>query len=183
MVTAYLVVLGLVACERLLELVVSRRNARAAFARGGIEYGVRHFRVMSLMHTAFLLACALEVVLLRRPFTPWLGWPALGLVILAQGLRYWAILSLGDRWNVRVIVVPGEAALRRGPYKIMRHPNYLAVAVELFALPLVHGAYLVAIAFSAANAVLLSVRIRCEEKALKTHCAYDEQFGLTGSVQ
>ena len=176
MVSAYLLLLGLVACERLIELALSRRHARAAFARGGVEYGRGHFRVMSAMHTLFLVACALEVVFYERPFVPWLGWPALALVAAAQALRYWVIATLGDRWNVRVIVVPGEPAVREGPYLFLRHPNYLAVVVELAALPLVHGAYLTAIAFSLANAVILGVRIRCEEEALRTHCAYDERF-------
>ena len=178
---AYVVLIAAVACERLFELTLSRRHARAAFARGGLEYGSGHFRVMSVMHTAFLLACVLEVVLLERPFMPWLGWPALALVATAQALRYWAISTLGDRWNVRVIVVPGEAAVRGGPYRFLRHPNYLAVIVELAALPLVHGAYLTAMAFSLANAVLLGVRIRCEEQALRTHCAYDEHFARRAS--
>ncbi len=181
MVIAYLVLIAAVACERLFELALSRRHARAAFARGGVEFGAGHFRVMSIMHTAFLVACALEVVLLERAFLPWLGWPALGLVAGAQALRYWAIVALADRWNVRVIVVPGEPAVRRGPYRFLRHPNYLAVVIEMAALPLVHGAYLTAIAFSVANAVVLGVRIRCEEQALRTHCAYDERFARRAS--
>jgi len=85
-------------------------------------------------------------------------------------LRYWAIASLGDRWNVRVIVVPGEALVVSGPYRYVRHPNYLAVAVEIATLPLIHGAYLTAIAFSAMNAALLRVRIRTEEAALGAPC-------------
>jgi methyltransferase len=181
MVTAYLVLLSLVGCERLLELWISKRHARAAFARGGVEYGTRHFRVMTVMHAVFLPACALEVLLLGRPFTPWLGWLALAATVAAQALRYWAITSLGQRWNVRVIVVDGEPAIRRGPYRFLRHPNYVAVVVELLALPLVHGAYLTAIAFSLANAALLAVRIRVEERALTTHCSYAERFGLTRS--
>lgn len=182
MVSMYLVLLGLVATERLVELALSRRHARAAIARGGIEYGARHFRVMSVMHTAFLAACALEVVLLHRPFVPSVGWPALAAVLGAQALRYWAIGALADRWNVRVIVVPGEPAVRRGPYRFLRHPNYVAVVIELVALPLVHGAYLTATAFSIANALLLRVRIHVEEEALKTHCAYAETFGLERGV-
>jgi methyltransferase len=100
-------------------------------------------------------------------------------VICAQVLRYWVIGTLADRWNVRVIVVPGEPAVRRGPYLLLRHPNYAAVVLELVALPLVHSAYLTAIAFSVANALLLRVRIRVEERALTTHCSYAETFNLT----
>jgi len=165
-VEVYLALIGLVACQRLAELRLSRANLRKALARGAVEYGRGHFPVMAALHAAFLCSCALEVVLLHRPFPGAVGWAALALFALAQGLRYWAIASLGDRWNVRVIVVPGEALVVRGPYRYVRHPNYIAVAVEVATLPLVHGAYLTAVAFSALNAALLRVRIRTEEAAL-----------------
>jgi methyltransferase len=176
-VTPYLLLLAAVGAERLVELRISRRNAASAFAEGGIEVGQAHFRVMKLLHLAFLFACAAEVVLLRRPFVPALGWPMLGLVLAAQALRYSAIAALGRRWNVRVIVVPGAPAVVRGPYRWLRHPNYAAVAIEGFALPLVHGAWLTALVFSVANAWLLRVRIRCEERALATYCDYDARLG------
>lgn len=175
--TVYLVLLALLAAERGVELRLSRRNAALAFAQGGIERGQRHFRVMKLLHTAFFAACAAEVVLLRRPFLPALGAAMLAVALGAQALRWWAIASLGPRWNVRVIVVPGAPAVRRGPYRFLRHPNYLAVVLEGFAVPLVHGAWLTALVFSAANAVLLAVRIRCEEEALADHCAYADRLG------
>jgi methyltransferase len=165
-VESYLALIGLVACQRLAELRLSRANLRKALARGAVEYGRGHFPVMAALHGAFLCSCALEVVLWPRPFPGAVGWGALAAFALAQGLRYWAIASLGDRWNVRVIVVPGEALIVRGPYRYVRHPNYLAVAIELAALPLIHGAYLTAIAFSAMNAALLRVRIRTEQAAL-----------------
>ena len=163
---AYLGLVALVACQRIAELRLSRGNAGKAFARGGIEHGRGHFPAMAALHAAFLGSCVLEVVLLRRPFPSALGWIALSAFLLAQGLRYWAIGSLGDRWNVRVIVVPGEPPIARGPYRFLRHPNYLAVAAEMVALPLVHGAYLTAIVFSTLNAALLRLRIRTEEIAL-----------------
>jgi methyltransferase len=175
-VALYVGLVALIGLERLVEMRLSARNARRAFARGGIEYGARHFRWMSLMHAAFLIACIWEVILLRRVFVPLVGVPALAVVVVAQGLRYWAIAALGDRWNVRVIVVPGAMAVRRGPYRFLRHPNYAAVVLEMAALPLVHGAYLTAIVFSIMNALVLTVRIRCEERALMRHCFYAEQF-------
>nr|AYM54209.1 isoprenylcysteine carboxyl methyltransferase (icmt) family [Sorangium cellulosum] len=162
----YLALLGAVSLERLAELFISRRNARRAFARGGVEVGQGHFRAMALMHTAFLAACALEVLLLRRPFPGLLGFAALGLALLAQAMRYWVIATLGEQWNVRIIVVPGDAPVSGGPYRYLRHPNYAAVIVEIAALPLVHGAWLTALVFSALNAIVLSVRIRAEEAAL-----------------
>ena len=174
MVSAYLALLLLIGAERLCELALSMRNARLAFARGGVETGARHFRAMTLLHALFLPACAAEVLVLHRAFPGALGWLALGAALSAQGLRWWAIASLGARWNVRVIVVPGEPPVRRGPYRFVRHPNYLAVAVELLAVPLVHGAWLTALVFSAANAWVLRVRIHTEEAALGT--GWDQAF-------
>lgn len=162
----FLALLGAVALERVFELWLSRRNAAWARARGGLEVGERHFRVMSLMHSAFFVACAAEVVLMGRTFPGVAGWLALGVAAAAQGLRYWAIAALGPRWNVRIIVLPGEAPVVGGPYRFLRHPNYLAVCLELAVLPLVHGAYLTAVVFTVLNAWMLRVRIRAEERAL-----------------
>jgi methyltransferase len=166
MVTAYLVFLALFGAERGAELWLSRRNARIAFAHSGVETGVAHFRAMVAVHALFLPACAAEVLLLRRPFPGALGYAAAAAALLSQALRWWAIASLGWRWNVRVIVVPGAAPVRRGPYRWLRHPNYVAVAVEMLCVPLAHGAFVCALLFSAANAALLRVRIRAEERAL-----------------
>jgi methyltransferase len=163
---AYLALLLLVAAQRLFELRMSRRNARWAFARGGVELGRGHLGPMVILHALFLAGCAIEVLALDRPFTPALGIPMLVLLGAAQGLRVWTQTALGPRWNTRVIVVPGLPRVRSGPYRRLRHPNYLAVAVEGFALPLVHGAWLTALSFSLLDAWLLRVRIRCEEAAL-----------------
>ena len=167
---AYCAFLAGIAAERLFELRLSKRNAAAAFARGGIEVGREHFGAMRALHAVFLGACALEVVLLQRTFEPLLGWPMLALALGAQSLRYWAIASLGPRWNVRVIVTPGDPVVTSGPYRWLRHPNYLAVVIEGFAIPLIHGAWISAALFSALNAWLLRVRIRVEESALAEHC-------------
>jgi methyltransferase len=163
---AYLAGLCALAAERLWELRLSSRHVRRLLSRGGLEVGQRHYRVMAAFHAAFLAACAGEVVGLNRPFPGGLGWLALGAALGAQALRYWAIWALGDRWNTRIVVVPGEPPVVRGPYRWMRHPNYVAVAAEMAAVPLIHGAWLTALAFSAGNAALLFVRIRAEERAL-----------------
>jgi methyltransferase len=165
-VRLYLGLLALVALERGVELVLSARNANLARARGAVETGQGHYPVMSVFHGAFLVACALEVVLLRRPFPGALGWIALAVVLGAQALRYWAIATLGWRWNTRIVVVPGAAPVTGGPYRFVRHPNYVAVIAEMVALPLVHGAWLTALIFSLGNVWLLRVRIRAEEHAL-----------------
>jgi methyltransferase len=163
----YIALVVFTGVERLVELVISKRNAERAFAAGGIEYGQKHFPWMVALHTGLLAACIAEAVLLDRPFIPLLGWPMLVLVILSQALRYWCIATLGRQWNTRVIVVPGLHLVVNGPYKWLRHPNYLAVVVEGFALPLVHTAWLTAVTFTVLNAVLLlGFRIPTEDRAL-----------------
>ena len=167
MLPLYLTVVALTAVERLAELVVSARNARWSFARGGVESGRGHFPAMVALHTALLVACVVEVVVADRPFLPWLGWPALALVVASQALRWWCIGTLGPRWNTRVIVVPDLPLVVRGPYRWLRHPNYVAVVVEGIALPLVHTAWVTALVFTVLNAVLLlRFRIPAEERAL-----------------
>jgi methyltransferase len=164
--TVFLGYMGLLVAERLVELWLSKRNAARAFARGGVETGQAHYRVMVAFHTLFLVACVAEVFGLRRPFPEAWGWVALGGAVAAQGLRYWAIATLGDRWNSRIIVVPGLAPVTGGPYRLLRHPNYVAVVLELLTVPLIHGAWLTAAVFTVGNAALLFVRIRAEEQAL-----------------
>jgi len=167
MVGAYVGLLALVGVERLVELVISRRNAREAVARGGQEFGRGHFPAVALLHALFLPACALEVILLGRPFLPWLGATMFVAALAAQALRYWAVTSLGHRWNVRIIVEPGVPLVTRGPYRYIRHPNYVAVALEGVALPLIHTAWITAIVFTVVNAwLLLRVRIPAEVQAL-----------------
>ena len=163
----YLALLAGTGGERLLELVISARNARWALANGGREEGRGHFPAMVALHTGLLVACALEPVLAPRPFLPVLGIPAVVVVLAAQALRYWCILSLGRRWNTRIVVVPGLPLVRRGPYRFLPHPNYLVVAVEGVALPLVFTGWLTALVFTVLNAVLLlRFRIPAEEAAM-----------------
>lgn len=162
----YTVVVALVALERLAELVVAKRNLSWSLARGGRETGFSHYPFMVVLHTGLLAGCLLEVWLGNRPFLPALGWPMLGLVIASQALRWWCIRTLGPQWNTRIVVVPGLPRVTGGPYRLFSHPNYVAVVVEGFALPLVHTAWLTAIAFSVLNAGLLTVRIRAENVAV-----------------
>ncbi|MFC9386738.1 isoprenylcysteine carboxyl methyltransferase family protein [Streptomyces venezuelae] len=162
----YTLLLAAVAAERLVELAVARRNAAWTLARLGVEYGRGHYPVMVALHTALLASCLIEPWLLDRPFLPLLGWTMVVVVVLAQALRWWCVTTLGPYWNTRVIVVPGTRLVRAGPYRFARHPNYVAVVAEIVALPLVHSAWLTAAAFTAANALLLAVRLRCENAAL-----------------
>lgn len=167
-VLVYVVLVGLVGLERVAELVVSLRNAKWCFGRGGVESGQGHYPFMVVLHTGLLVGCVVEVLVADRPFTPALGWPMLAVVLLAQGLRWWCITVLGPQWNTRVIVVPDLSLVGSGPYKWIRHPNYVAVVAEGVALPLVHNAWITAIVFTLLNLPLLAVRIRTEEAALAT---------------
>ncbi|WEV79738.1 isoprenylcysteine carboxylmethyltransferase family protein [Janibacter cremeus] len=164
--TPFVVLVGLVALERLAELVVSRRNAAWSLARGGREYGRGHYPVMVVLHSGFLVAMLVEAFV-RRPEVPSvLAWSMLALVAASQALRWWCILTLGPRWNTRVIVVPDLPAVRTGPYRLLAHPNYVAVVVEGIALPMVHAAWITAVTFTVLNAGLLAVRLRVEDAAL-----------------
>ena len=169
----FLVVL---AVQRAGELVHSGRNVRRLKKRGAIEHGAGHFPLLVLVHVLFPLALVAEVVGLGS--RPGELWPfALGFWLAAQVLRYSAVSALGERWSVGVWVLPGEPLVRRGPYRFLRHPNYVAVVTELFAAPLMFGAWRTAIAITILNALALAHRIRTEEAALR------EASGASGSAR
>ncbi|MEE6272244.1 isoprenylcysteine carboxyl methyltransferase family protein [Georgenia wangjunii] len=163
----FTVLIAAVGLERLAELVVAKRNAAWSFARGGRESGQGHYPVMVVLHTALLVGALVEVWTTRPAFVPLLGWTMLALALGSQALRWWCITTLGPRWNTRVIVVPDLPLVTGGPYRWFAHPNYVAVVVEGFALPLVHSAWTTALAFTVLNAALLTVRIRTEAEALR----------------
>jgi methyltransferase len=164
--TAYTVGLALLATERAVELLVSRRNTEWAMARGGIEVGHAQYRVIVVFHTLFFFACFGEAVLLNRSFLGSFGFAALAAAVAAQVLRYWVVATLGERWNTRIIVLPGLAPVTSGPYRYVRHPNYLAVLVEMTCVPLIYGCWITALVYAVGNYVLLTIRIRDEERAL-----------------
>jgi methyltransferase len=165
-VGVYYALLGVIAVERLAELVVSQRHAVALLRRGGVEYGQGHFPVMVVLHVGLLIGCVVEPLAARHPFIPALAWPMLAVVVAANTLRWWCIATLGPRWTARVVVLPGVPLVTGGPYRWFAHPNYVAVVVEGAALPLVGSAWITAAAFTVANAALLTVRLRCETRAL-----------------
>lgn len=162
----YVLLIALVAVERLAELVVAQRNLAWSKTQGGVEFGAGHYAVMVVLHTGLLAGCLAEVFFLDRPFIPALGWPMLAIVVAAQGLRWWCIRTLGRQWNTRVVVIPGARRVTGGPYTFMSHPNYVAVVAEGIALPLVHSAWLTAAVFTVLNAALLYTRINTENNAL-----------------
>ncbi|MGW2552570.1 isoprenylcysteine carboxyl methyltransferase family protein [Streptomyces sp. NPDC001635] len=164
----YGLLVAAVAGERVAELVIARRNQRWSTARGAIVAGQGHYPAMVALHTGLLIACPAESWLLDRPFVPALAWPMLAVLVCAQALRWWCIHALGPRWNTRVMVVPGLPLVTSGPYRWrwLRHPNYAAVVAEGVALPLVHTAWVTAALFTSLDAALLTVRVRCENRAL-----------------
>lgn len=162
----YLILLSALIVERIFELNLARRNAHRAFKRGAIEVGQAHYRVMVAFHSLFIVSCAVEAAAFPHWLPRALVWTALLAEACAQALRYWAVSTLGERWNTRIIVTPGAAPVTSGPYRFMRHPNYLAVAIEIAAVPLIGGAIVTAIVFSIGNALILAVRIPAEERAM-----------------
>ena len=164
----FTVLVVLVGVERLAELVVSNRNAAWSLQQGGHELGRGHYPSMVVLHTGLLVGMLVEAWVVRPEVPVLLAGSMLVLAIGSQALRWWCIRTLGRRWNTRVIVVPGLPLVRTGPYRLMSHPNYVAVVVEGVALPLVHAAWVTALVFTAANAVLLTVRLRVENAALAT---------------
>jgi len=170
--TGFIALTGL---ERIAELRIGRRNLAWSADRGGVEQGRGHWPFMVALHIGLLVGCVAEVWILRPQFQPALGGTMLALALGAQGLRWWCIQTLGPRWNPRVVVVPGLAPVRTGPYRWLRHPNYVAVVLEGIALPLIHGAWWTAMVFTLLNAILLTVRIPCENAALSTLPAPEEK--------
>jgi methyltransferase len=162
----YFALLGALCLERLVELWLSARNLRWALAQGGQVSGRSDFRLMVAVHAAFPFACALSAWRTGAQAPQWVSAGALGLAVAAQLLRYWAIFSLGRRWNTRIVVIPGAPPVVRGPYRFIRHPNYLAVAIELAAFPLIAGGWRTAVVFSLLNLALMWRRIPAEESAL-----------------
>ena len=165
---AFTLLIVLVSIERLIELRVSKRNLQWSFARGGVEFGRSHYPFMVALHVFLLAGSLLEVWIWQKPLIAALSWAMLMVVLAAQGLRWWCISTLGRRWNTLVVVVPGLPPVTSGPYRFVRHPNYLAVVIEGLALPLVGFAWVTALIFTVLNIPLLMVRMRVENQALAT---------------
>jgi methyltransferase len=154
-------ILGLVVAQRLAELAISMRNARRLLDRGAYEVGAGHYPLFVILHAAWLLGLFYFTWGLEA------GWPWLVAYLALQAARGWVIAALGERWTTRIIVLPDEPLVKRGPYRLLRHPNYLVVAAEIFILPMVWGLFWYALVFSILNAALIAWRIKVEEQALK----------------
>ena len=141
----------------------------------GLDEGPR--RRCRPLHGGLLLAAPAEVFLFDRPFIPGVGVACLVVVAISMALRYWCVMTLGRRWNTRIVILPGVPVITGGPYRFLRHPNYLAVVLEVATLPMIHTAWVTALLFSLTNVVILWVRITVEEFALRTHCSYESELG------
>ncbi|MBB4826122.1 methyltransferase [Sporosarcina luteola] len=169
--------IGIVIIQRLIELVVARRNERWMKNQGAIEAGTSHYRYMVAMHVCFFASLLAEVFYFDLSPPPiWRVW--LGIFLVAQVMRVWCLVSLGKYWNTKIIVLPGAHVVRRGPYKWIRHPNYVIVATELLVLPLLFNAYFTAILFTLLNIWMMAVRIPEEEEALKNATNYRDVFSM-----
>lgn len=171
------IVISIVILQRLIELLIARRNEKWMLSQGAFEVGASHYPIMVAMHVTFFVSLLLEVMIFERALSPiWIA--LLGVFLLAQAARIWCLLSLGKFWNTKIIILPGADVIRRGPYKWLRHPNYLIVTIELLVLPLLFGAYSTAFLYTLLNVWMLSVRIPAEEKALKEATNYRKTFSL-----
>lgn len=162
----FYIIVGLVIIQRLVELVIAKKNEKKSLAAGGIEYDKKGYSGIVIMHVMFFISLFAEYFYFEHTLNKY--WVIfLILFIAAQGLRYWAIVLLGSMWNTRIIIVPGSKLVKSGPYKYFRHPNYMAVITELAVLPLMFSCFVTAIVISAVNLLLLKRRIAIEENALE----------------
>ena len=163
---AFTALVFIVAVERLIELVVSKRNLRWSREHGGVEFGHSHYPFMVALHMFLLVGSLVEVWVWQRPLIPVLSITMLALVAGSQALRWWCIATLGHQWNTLVVIVPGMPKVTGGPYRWLAHPNYLAVVIEGVALPMVGFAWVTAVIFTVLNIPLLMIRLRVENSAL-----------------
>jgi methyltransferase len=160
-VSVFWAVLALVVAQRLAELVYARRNTRRLLADGAAEVGAGHYPLIVAVHVGWLAALLVSVPADAAP-----NWWLLGLFLAVQFARIWVMMSLGPYWTTRVLSIPGAPLVRRGPYRWVRHPNYMVVVTEIALLPLAFGAWDIAVVFSLLNAIVLTHRIRVENAAL-----------------
>jgi methyltransferase len=177
MTVGFLILLGLVGVERLVELRISRRNQRELVHRGAKKIFEPHFRWMVVLHTAVLVCAAAEVLWLGRPFIPWLAVVMGALFVFSNVLRWWVIRTLGSHWNVQIIQSSQLGVVTSGPYRWIRHPNYVGVVLEVFSLPMIHTAWITALAATVAHCELLRRRLRLEDGALLSNPAYRAAMG------
>jgi len=155
----------LIIIQRLFELQIAKRNEKWMKEEGGVETGKKHYKWFVLIHSIFFLSILMEATMLDNSLLPF-NYLLFVVFLLTQASRIWCLLSLGKFWNTKIIVLPGASLVKKGPYKYVKHPNYIIVGVELFIIPLLFGAYITAFVFPILHIVLLRIRIPLEEEAL-----------------
>jgi len=170
--------LAFVIFQRVCELAIAKRNENWMKEQGGVEFGKTHYIFIVFVHALFFISLCLEVLVQEKEISPY--WPGIvSLFLVTQIGRIWALSSLGKYWNTKIIVVPHATVIKKGPYKFLKHPNYLIVTLEFVVIPLLFQAYGTLIAFSLLNALILMIRIPAEERALCDHTKYNEVFHKT----
>ncbi len=176
----YVIFLFLIA-QRVTELFIAKRNEEWMRNRGGVEHGNEHYPYIVGLHVLFLLSFFAEVKVFQRELSE-LWYVLVPILFLTQLMRYWAVISLGNYWNTKILIVPNDVVVSRGPYKFLKHPNYIVVAVEILLLPLLFHAYITALLFTILNAIMMTVRIPAEEQALQKHTNYQEVFSIKSKL-
>lgn len=172
----YIIIIFII-CQRIVELIIAKRNERFLLSLGAFEVGKNHYPYMIAMHVSFFISLIIEVLIFNRSISK--SFPFLLLLfLLVQVLRIWCIVSLGKFWNTKIIILPGANVLRKGPYLFMRHPNYFVVTMEFILIPFMFQAYFTAITFTFLNIWMLSIRIPLEEKVLISNTNYKEKFKI-----
>lgn len=165
----------LIIIQRLIELVIARRNEKWMKGQGAIEFGKSHYPYMVLMHILFFLLLFIESVFFVKEISAyWI--PLFVIFLFTQAIRIWALTSLGKYWNTKIIVLPNANVVKKGPYRYLKHPNYVIVTIELLIIPLMFKAYFTLILFAILNFIILSIRIPEEEKALRSLTKYEGIF-------
>lgn len=159
------ILLVMIICQRIVELIIAKSNEKWMKERGGIEKGKEHYKWFLLLHFVFFCSIIIEAITYERNNVA-VNLLMLTIFIIVQIGRFWCIYSLGRFWNTKIIVLPRVALIKKGPYKFMKHPNYLIVGIELFVIPILFAAYTSAIIFPLLHILLLKIRIPREEKAL-----------------
>jgi len=172
----FLIFISFIIIQRIVELTIAKKNEHRMKQKGAIEFGKEHYPFIIMLHSLFFVSLINEVVIFHKEMSS--GWPFLfTLFLLTQTGRIWALYSLGEFWNTKILVLPKANIVRKGPYRFIKHPNYLVVTMEFLIIPLLFQAYMTAAIFSVLNAIVLNIRIRTEEKALKQLTEYAEAYG------
>lgn len=171
----FVFLLILIILQRLTELILASRNEKWMKQRGGVEHGREHYPYIVALHVLFLVSFITEVLLFDKDLTTY--WYVIApIIVLTQVIRYWAVFSLGYFWNTRIIIIPNTDVVSKGPYRFLKHPNYLVVALEILCIPLLFNAFLTSILFTFTNVLLMKVRIPVEERALGKNTNYVNAF-------